>query len=151
MTVALDHAPAKIVQQLLVDLVLGTLPADGDDWPVYEQKEPDGPNVPDDIITVYDTVGRMGDSGPFGKRFGFHGIQIRIRAASYAAGWAKANAIAKAMDETINYDTVTIGSDVYTVVNLNRTADIASLGRHTHFSNRYIFTINGQMPVRQTT
>jgi hypothetical protein len=150
-TVALDHAPARIVQQLLVDLSLGTLPEDDDDWPIYRDIEPDGADVPDSVITVYTTAGRMEASDFLGARSERHGVQVRIRDASPDDGYTKANDIAEAMDETVTYDTVTIGSSVYLVFVLHRAGAVIPLGRHTPHSNRCLFTINAYLVVRQTT
>jgi hypothetical protein len=54
MSGSLDHFPADIIRQLLIDLGVG-LDVTATDWPAFSQKEPDSP---DNVITVFDTMGR---------------------------------------------------------------------------------------------
>ena len=54
MSGSLAHLPEDIVRYLLIDLSVGTLPSDVDDWPIYATQEPD---KPDNVITVYGTEG----------------------------------------------------------------------------------------------
>ena len=94
----LAHSPAAIVRQLLIDLAIGSEAAS---WPVYATSEPD---EPDACLTVYDTAGRLqGRTHPDGEVQGLDGVMIRVRAADAESGWAKANAVAIALDEDV-YD-----------------------------------------------
>ena len=98
MTLPLLHSPARIMQAALVgaglagDPGVSPLPA----WPAYCANEPD---VPDECLTVYDTQGY--DDGRLaitGELVEFPGLSLRIRAGSYETGYAKADAVGKAID-----------------------------------------------------
>lgn len=91
----LDHEPAVIVQQVLVQLGLGKLPSDAtlghDDWPIFAPTEPDRPDC---AVTVQETVGR--DDGRDmldGGKDGTYGLQIRVRGNNRARAKFKASQI----------------------------------------------------------
>jgi hypothetical protein len=74
MSGSLDHFPADIIRQLLIDLGVG-LGVTATDWPAFSQKEPDSP---DNVITVFDTMGRdLGRTNPDMVRSERYGIQVR--------------------------------------------------------------------------
>lgn len=145
----LTHSPADIVSRLLIQLGLGTeppvAPALPGLWPVYTANEPDSP---DNCITVYDTAGIAGPrTNPDGERSEYEGIQVRIRGATYPAGWAKAKSIAVALDETILEEYLSFESSAYLIHHLVRN-NVLSLGNPPD-SNRYLFSINAVLSVRQ--
>jgi len=91
----LAHSPAEIVRQLLVDLELGVNPPSAG-WQAYSTSEP---TSPDNVITVYDTAGRShGRDSVINDRQEHHGIQVRVRSATFRDGWLKSNIIAQALD-----------------------------------------------------
>ena len=155
MSGALAHSPADVVRNLLVDLGLGTTPSDAGSWPVYAAQEP---NTPDSVITIYDTAGRKnGRTQVDGEVQEHHGIQIRVRDANHQDGYAKARAIAVALDEQVAAqgvvvdDIVGTGQTTYVVWNVSRTTDVLSLGKETPTSKRNLFTINAVAALRQLT
>lgn len=146
----LDHSPADILRHLLVDLGYGVYPTAGDldVWPIHSDQEP---NTPDRAITVYNTAGR--DDGRIhtsGRMIEHHGFQVRIRDTSSNAGFAKAREVAVALDENIRLNTVTIGSSEYLVYAVSCSSDVLPLPRETPSSQRYVFTVNGTVTIRQT-
>jgi hypothetical protein len=155
MSGTLAHSPADVVRALLIDLGLGTAPADADAWPIYVGQEPDSP---DKVITVYDTSGVL--QGRFmidGEIQENHGFQVRVRASNHYDGYEKARAIAVALDESVSLETVSVGDDVgtgdetYTVYAISRKGGVISLGKDTPRTKLNLFTINAVASLRQIT
>jgi hypothetical protein len=140
----LEHSASNIVRQLIVDLDLGT---DSGTWPVKVSHEPD---LPDDCITVYDYTGKDLGKTMDGERSEHPGIQVRTRAADYDEGYAKAEAIAIALDQVslTNTDHVTIGSASYAVWEVARTGGINFLGKEPG-SERVVFTFTAITTIKQ--
>lgn len=151
----LDHSPADIIRKMLVNLGLGVTPSysaagkyNGSPWPVFAGGEPD---TPDSAITVYDTAGV--DHGRLmvtGERPEHHGILIRVRSAAHTAGYAKARAIAVALDTDVSFEAATIGSTTYIVWAVTRTTDVLDIGKETN-TNRDLFTVNAIVSLRKDT
>lgn len=142
----LTDSPARILAKLLVDLghVTDSTTAD---WSVFVDEEP---NAPDRAITVYNTPGRMSATGrvmPTGYRPAARGVQVRVRSALPAEGWTRANLIAAALDEEIDWRNVVVGANNYIVYAVTRTTEIASLGQERG-TGRRIFTVNAVMTVK---
>lgn len=146
----LDHSPAKIVRQLLVDLSLGTDPAAGGSWPVYysrsletQENTISGPRVPDDAITVLDQTDQMGQTTMTdGVKESHHGLQVIVRSAKDGTGWTKANAIKDKLDALKLTDgkRVTIGGSTYVIDCFDRTS--GPLSAKEPNSNRRLISIN---------
>ncbi len=152
MTGSLVHSQADIIAQLLIDFSVGTDPTLSGTWPIYVSEEPD---TPDNVITIYDTVGLVhGRSQIEGEIQEHEGIQIRIRGATHDLGFRKANDILTAVDITAVRDTVGVasvlgtGTTNYFVNSITRTSGILSLG-DSPTSRRRIFTINAVVMLRQ--
>jgi hypothetical protein len=134
------HSPSDVVAHVLWGLELGTDPEANGAWPAGVGGEPDSP---DNCITVYDTTGRsLGREGPTGRRTEYYGIQARVRAAAHTVGWAKANAIAVALDRA-SYVRVTIDGIGYRMETFIRTGPVISFGEARTQSPRRVFVING--------
>lgn len=140
MSGTLNHQPASIIRTLLVTLGLGTEPSASGSWPIFDTSEPD---TPDDVITMYDTAGRkQGRVMSNGELQETHGIQIRVRAANSVTGYAKARALAVAIDQSVLRATVTMGASEYLVQAISRTGDVLILGKESPTSRRSVYTIN---------
>lgn len=138
----LPHSPADVLRTLLIQLGLGGDPAalPLPPWPVYVASEP---GEPDQVLTCYDTAGRdLGRLMPTGERVEMHGVQVRVRAGTHAAGWQKAQALAVALDEDVYRQTVTLAGTTYLVQEVQRAGTVLSLGRDAPASARRIFTLN---------
>jgi len=145
----LTYSPAEIVQQLLIDLGLGTTPASGGDqpaWPVIADNEPGSPN---NCITVRDTAGVAFRKHVFGQRNRHHGFQIMVRGGTHRIGWPKANAIAEAIDGIVDVTIVTVGGTAYCIGMIRTTGDVLRLGPEAN-STRRRFSVNGLIYVRQS-
>jgi len=143
----MTHSPEDIIKQLLIDLSLGTTPADAGSWPIYSLQEP---NTDDNLIVVYGTEGRLhGRNSVTSKMAEHYGIQIAIRSNSPTAGHTKANAVAVAIDQTASLNAVTITSSVYVIHSVNRVSGPINAGTEPD-SKRYLTTINALTSIRQT-
>lgn len=145
----LTHPPAAVVRQLLIDIGAGSDRADEPTaaWPVYASSEPD---QPDAVITVYDTAGRdQGRLNSDGDALDQPGVQVRVRAGTYAAGYAKASAVRAAVLGV--YDrTVAMGDARYLVHALTRVGQVIALGRDVpSASGRKAFTLNATACLKQ--
>lgn len=147
---AMNHSPAHVLRQLLVDLGLGGQV--GGTWPAYVSSEPDSP---DSALTVYNTASRdQGTTGPDGEVQELHGVQVRVRAADDVTGWAKARSVAVSLD-AVSHATVTVTragttTSTYLVDCVVRNGDVRSLGKDSPTSKRNLYTIDLLVAVRQT-
>ncbi len=135
-----SHSPSEIVQQLLVDLGLATLPSTNGAWPVYNGRAVD---QPDEIVVAVTTAGvTQGRDQTSGETEGHAGVSLTIRSTNYANARAKANAIDKAVDEDVLRATVTIGSSNYLVQALTKQQPTPNdIGTEPE-TRRNLFTIN---------
>lgn len=141
---ALAHSPADVLRRWLIGAGLGLDPP-SEPWPIFVGAEP---AAPDNCVTVYDTLGRAGGFNMTdGERRESHGFQVRVRAAAYPTGYAKARAVAVALDKDTNFDTVAVGGINYLVHTVARTTDVIPLGQD-QTSRRVLFTVNGLIFVR---
>lgn len=145
----LNHSPARIIRDMIVDLGLGSEPSANTAWPVYADIEPDSP---DPLIAVFDTAavlqGRVQVSGQVQE---FFGISILVRSANPSAGWTKANSVGIALDGLNAYQrSVSISANVYEVHSLNRRSGVISAGKGPN-DKRNLYTLNYITSIRQTT
>lgn len=138
------HSPANILRQVLVDLGLASYPPAAQ-WACSIDVEPD---EPEDSITLYDTDGRdFGRTMPDGERQEMHGVLIRVRSGDGQEGYAKARAVAAALD-SVRMQAVTVGSAAYLVWSVSRTTDVVLLVKETFVSKRNLRTLNCVVSVR---
>lgn len=143
----LNHSPAYVLRQALVDLGLGTDPADNGDWPVIARKEPD---EPDDVITIYNTAGRdLGRTAPDQRRIELYGTQVRVRASTPSGGNSKARAVANTLD-ALYLQTVLVDGTRYEIAHFARTTDVLDLGVDSPVTNRSVFVVNGLLSLSMT-
>ena len=79
------------------------------------------------------------------------GIQVRVRGVSHPIGYAKAKAIATALDESVSYAGVSINGASYRIHAVSRTSDVLDWGKDVPRSNLNIFTVNATVSIRQET
>lgn len=152
----LHRAPAAIVQELIIELELGTDPSADplEDWPVYKSREPD---EVDDVIRVSGGAGTDdGDSHVDGEHGEHYGISILVRSADEEDGWDKINEIAVVLDEVLNR-VVSVGGvtgtgtggELYRVASMKRTSGPVSLGKDTPAGKRHTHSINFLASIRE--
>lgn len=149
----LEHSPADIVRYALIAHGLGFLHTGTGlpvDWTVFCDVEPDRP---DNVITVYNTIGRKhGRTNPDRLVQEHEGIQIRIRSRTPKLGYNKAREIAIELDTQVYQEQVIIGSSVYCLHSFNRIGQIIALPKDTTTpSRRIVHTFNGLTSIRQNT
>ena len=140
---SLVNSPADILAKYIIQQAIGdmTEPTDGDDWPLYTTYMPDGSSIKNNAGCLYDTTpikdGRIMD----GSVIDHYGIQLMIRSTTYAAGYTKAESIARAT-ESILKDTLTIGAYEYELKNISRQGSVIPLGAEKGTKGRSLFTVN---------
>lgn len=148
MSGTLEHGPADIIGQLLVDLGVASDPTTDTSWPVSVSEDL---ATPDNAISVFDTQGvEQGSVHNDGEVQEQEGILIRIRARDYPTGFTKAHAIAIQLDQNVSYEPVLLGSKNYIVHSVNRTGGVIHVGKESPSSKRHLFTINAVVALTQT-
>lgn len=146
----LNHSPAEIVQQLLIDLGYGddvAYTGTGTAYPVYHGIMPD---VEDDCLCVTDTEGIIHQRDMAARsRQEHHGIQVRVRCENVTTGGKKARDIAEAFDSVVYQNTVLIDSSTYLVQAMTRTSPVIYIGPEVGTSRRYLFSVNAIVSVRE--
>jgi hypothetical protein len=148
----LYHSPALIIARLMIGL---GIVADPDvsplgAWPVYTSNEP---SSPDNCVTVYDTLGRdYGRTMIDGERQEHHGFQVRIRSVDHPTGYAKARALAVALDAKAVWHVTVSGEQLsphsYCVWSVSRTGDVIDLYKNVPRTKRDVFTFNATTSIR---
>ena len=84
-----------------------------------------------------------------GERQEHHGFQILVRSPTHLIGFAKARAIAIAMDKDFSPSTkVSVSPNEYAVYNISR-RDVLPIGKEPG-TKRSLFSINGTVALRET-
>lgn len=143
----MEHSPAHILQQLIVDLDLGQKPTTaGATWPTTISVVP---TAPDQNIATFDTTGILRTRNMSnGKRSSFPGFNIRIRAREFPVAMAKALAICTKFDENVKNAVVVVESKIYRVLSIRRTSNPIFAGPEEG-SSRPLVTINGLITVME--
>lgn len=116
------HSPSDILRYLLIDLSVGTLPTDNQNWPIYVANEP---NKPDNCITIYDTIGTDdGRSMIDGDIWKHDGIQVRVRSVDYRTGWDKITIVQETLAKQIRNTSIWVDDEPYLVTCAAKIADI---------------------------
>lgn len=136
------HSAAEVIQQLLIDLGLGTTWDGVLEWPTYFGNEPD---LPDDAITCYDTQGTEDAlTQPTGEQYMHSGVQIMVRSSKHGRGFVKANAIRDALcrSELALRAFVDVEQARYLVHSVVPKGDVLPIGSDSPSSKRVMFTLN---------
>ncbi len=138
------HSPADILCQMLQDMGLVGLTGAGV-WPAQVSSEP---NTPDNTVTLTDTsgipLGRKMTDGSVVELFGF---QVRVRANSHTAAFAKAEEIRQALLKDVYRRGVLLGDSVYVVHAVSGMTNPVNLGTLPD-SNRVVFVLNGLATIK---
>jgi hypothetical protein len=133
-----NHSPADVTAQLLIELGLATDPTAGLAWPVFVNGEPD---APDDCLTVYDQGGQDDGGLMAGELQAHYGVQVRCRTRSQAMGWVKLWAIRDALGDLAPNQTVAMTEGTpasYLVRCYAGIGQALSLGRDGNSSRRLL-------------
>lgn len=138
--------PAEVVRELLIAAALVTRPSLRQAWPAYLTNMPDGDGVADDAVCVYDTTpvteGRVMRGGETIKH---PGLQVKVRAKDYRAGWDKTSAIAERFDAVLRA-TVNLDGFVFLIQSISHGAVLPN-GMEESTKRRFIFTLNCQLTI----
>lgn len=151
MATELYHSQCEILVQALVNKGVVTDARGTGNWPCHADEEPDGEGAPDDVVTVYDTQGKVdGSSQHDGYLWQHHGFQVRIRSNTKRKGWRKADELLQTMSRSILLETITLDDRTYTLYCAGEVGPILSVGKEAPNSSRRIWTINGTLAIRAT-
>jgi len=143
-------SPALVMAAYMIALGLVSLHSEGLLWPVYVSHEPDGPNVADNCVTVYDTTGKLdGRLMRTGEYIEHPGIQIRVRSKTYELGYSLLSQIRSKLDITHNVH-ITVNDISYLLQCISRTSPILCLGTESEGKRRTLFTLNMTLTLKQT-
>lgn len=151
MSGALNHTPADVIRELLVDLSLGSEPSDALAWPAYCEHMPDkGAHAanPDNVIVVYTTAGTQGGAIQIdGETPEKRGIQVTVRSNDTGDAYVKAAAILRQFDVGVNRATVIVGTHTYMVHSIQWTSPPIRLPPD---GRRFLFSCNALAAITQT-
>lgn len=144
----MDHSPANIIRDYLIDEALLTDPDDSGAWPAYIGNLPDGKDTNHNAVACIDTSptkdGRLMGGTPL-----FHfGVQLLVRATDYDDGYVKASALDAAL-AAVDDDEVTIDSVTYQIVNVSAATGIVALGQEEGTKRRWMFSLNFLATVKE--
>jgi hypothetical protein len=138
----MNHSPAKIIAELLIGSGAPfTDPEGGLLWPLFVSSMPDGDNVEDDCGAIYDTTGMHDGRLLSGENLVRYGIQVRVRANTYATGWQKGTEVDD-LFELVHNRVVTIDGHSYTIESIAQTSPVIALGAEQGTGRRSLFTLN---------
>lgn len=146
----LRASPAKIVQQLLINLGLCVAPgtSGANVWPVYAPRKPGGTSIPDNIVVVFNTSGEVGKRDHVSQtRSVYHGLQTWLRSRDVNVGDLKLRSIAEAFDKLPPDKEVTVSGRTYSVQLIKNTTDVLDIGTEGENSSLNIFTLNSLISV----
>lgn len=142
------HSPARILAAYLVAQSLVTAYNSGAAWACFVGFMPDDDAVSDSAVAVTDTTGLQdGRQISDGEPIEFAGVQVRIRSLDSDAAWAKAAAIAAALN-ALTSGSVTLGGSTYSLRSVSQQSPVLSLGRErgtrrrTNLSINYLVTLD---------
>lgn len=136
----LKSHPSRIVAEALIAKgVLNAYDAVNPTWPTYVEHHPD---VPDQLVCVYNTQGTLEDptfEGDYGDK---EGIQIKIRSTNRVAALDRARTIVLTTDDLVR-ELIVVAGYTYMIHVLHRTSGPFVLGPEQGGERkRYIYTIN---------
>lgn len=138
---AMVHSAGDILTTHLREEGVFSTPPTSSPWPLYFGPMPDGEQVQDNCASIQDTAGVKTGRLMEGENLMKFGVQLRVRAATVRAGFAKAQAAAEFL-ETLHNALVTIGTSSYEVDSVEQTTPVLALGQEPGTKRRELFTLN---------
>lgn len=144
MTGILDHSPAEIIYQYLIDAdVIGA--HDDEDWPSYINNNP--PDA-DSFIVIRDTTGKVqGKVHVTMETVIKNGIQIVVTS-DQLSSFRKTEEIKDAL-EIIFREIVTIDSSSYIIQAATLTSSVIAMGKDLPEANTFSHSVNAVVSVRR--
>ena len=145
----MNHSPAYIMAQRLIQEGLLTDPSESGDWKVYVGVLPDGKQTEDDIVASIDTTPIKDGRLMTGANIFHHGVQLLLRSRNHNEGYAKTSALVTAF-EGIDDVTVSIGDDSYLINSVTQITGIIALGQEEGTKRRVLFSVNFIVTMKET-
>ena len=138
----MNHSPAYIIAQFLIEEGIFIDPSESGNWPLYVGLLPDGSDVDHDVAACLDTEsikdGRIFEDG---ENIFHEGFQIIIRAEEYNTGYQKAKEVTSIL-EVIFRDEIVISGTTYRIDNVTQTTGVVVLGQEEGSKRRELFSVN---------
>lgn len=137
----MKHPASHVLRHWLVvkghiNLPVGTPPPE---WSSFLSSMAD---APDNAAALYDTPGlKDGRLHKTGENIIHHGVQIKIRSATYIKGWRKIYDIAQAF-ETLKNEQLLLEDTNYKIQAVSQAGTILALGVEEGTKRRDLFTLN---------
>lgn len=155
----LTHSPARVTQQVLIDLGLAVdpdlraPPAQQPDWVVTRHKKL--PAAPDRVVWVVNTTGQDDGRAQFtGELLQHYGVQVGVRGRTEDDAWERAATVRAGLAEDATGRVAWVGETSerpdqtpYLVNSYNRVPAPVRVGQEAG-SDRFLFTLNPLMSVR---
>ena len=143
--VGIDATTIMVPSAILADYCIGTLgvftAVGGTTWPLYHSCLPDGPNVLDNIVAIYDTSGYLQGKNMRRVLDQRYGIQFMLRSIDYDTGYQKLASVLETFEAVHNADVV-LGSQTFQIGNISQASAIGVLGIEPTTKQRYLFSAN---------
>ena len=135
-------SPSDIIYALLLQAALATAPSTGNPWPCYVSAMPDGDQVQNNVVTVYDILGlKEGRDMASGTVYERYGVQIKIRSLLYEDGWAQIQAVANYVDAMRQVLVNASSTQAFKIPSITRGIPI-SMGPEPGTKRRFLFSLN---------
>lgn len=140
----MNHAPSKVISELLVISGRATNPAPNVTWPVYQTTIPDHSSVPDDVLSVMDTAALRETRLMNGEVILRPGIQVLVRGRTYQEARAKAESVSQLFNLVVNF-TIPIEEESYKITSIQTSGDILVLGQEQDTKKRWLLSVNATL------
>lgn len=146
MSLDLLHGQDYILSRWAIAIGIGKDPlADGgpEEWSVFTAKEPEGEDIPDNIITFYDTAGIVDSKNEDGDVTEYYGFQARVRADAFSQVQGKTRMILvrNRLDKIKRYKIQIDG--IWYIIHTVKRGSIIPLGQEEEAKSRWGWTLNG--------
>lgn len=135
----MKNSPADILKKYFI--LNGDVGFIGASWPAYTATLPDTTDIPDNIVSFFDSSPEnKGRSVAAGTLYRW-GVQIRVRAFSYCEGYEKCLSLNTKLD-SIHREHITFEGVSYLIQNVTATTGIIPLGLEEGQKKRYHWSLN---------
>lgn len=148
----MTESPARLVAAILKSAGLAGASSSVDWFPTVGSVPQQGR---DNLLTIFDTTGQLhGKTADAGEIYQHYGLQVRIRAADYATGWAKGQAIQDYLSglrgNMFFSSSPPLDSGPYRVWSFNLTTPLVKIAEE-EVNERQIFTLNGLIAIEKSS
>jgi len=138
----MNHSPADILLRYLLDAGIAS---SASLWEGFVGFQPD---LPDDVISIYDTTSIQDGRLMSGETINHPGFQVRVRSNSRILAYRKVSDISSSFDAVLRTAVEMEGSN-YTLQSIRQGAPIPLGLEQDRTPARHLFVLNGSVTVKQ--